>query len=117
VLAERTEALVYILAHELRHMHQQQGYAVDSGFPVGRVKNTRAAIRKSAPRRMRFTSYVHGSVMHNLMLDSCDLARCTTTYSDTQRHQTTEDNTQHLSGHGLADQFERDSEAILGGVP
>jgi hypothetical protein len=41
VLGDRTEALVYILAHELRHMHQQHGYAVHSSFPVGRVKNAR----------------------------------------------------------------------------
>jgi exodeoxyribonuclease V alpha subunit len=34
VLAERTEALV-ILAHELRHMHQQHGYAVHSSPPRG----------------------------------------------------------------------------------
>jgi hypothetical protein len=33
VLGDRTEALVYILAHELRHMHQQHGYAVLSSFP------------------------------------------------------------------------------------
>ena len=39
VLADRTEALVYILAHDLRHMWQQHGYAVNSSFPVGRVKN------------------------------------------------------------------------------
>ena len=39
MLGDRTEALVYILAHELRHMHQQHGYAVHSSFPVGRVKN------------------------------------------------------------------------------
>ena len=39
VLGDRTEALVYILAHELLHMHQQHGYAVHSSFPVGRVKN------------------------------------------------------------------------------
>jgi hypothetical protein len=30
-----------MLAHELRHMHQQHGYAVHSSFPVGRVKNAR----------------------------------------------------------------------------
>jgi ATP-dependent exoDNAse (exonuclease V) alpha subunit len=41
VLGDRTEALVYILAHELRHMHQQHGYAGHSSFPVGRVKNAR----------------------------------------------------------------------------
>ena len=41
VLGDRTEALVYILAHELRHMHQQHGYAVHSVFSVGRVKNSR----------------------------------------------------------------------------
>jgi hypothetical protein len=41
VLGDRTEALVYILAHEFRHMHQQHGYAVHSSFPVGRVKNAR----------------------------------------------------------------------------
>ena len=39
MLGDRTEALVYILAHELLHMHQQHGYAVHSSFPVGRVKN------------------------------------------------------------------------------
>jgi hypothetical protein len=41
VLGDRTEALVYILAHELRHMHQQYGYTGHSSFPVGRVKNAR----------------------------------------------------------------------------
>ena len=41
VLGDRTEALVYILAHELRHMHQQHGYAGHSSFPVGGVKNAR----------------------------------------------------------------------------
>jgi hypothetical protein len=41
VLDDRPEALVYILAHDLRHMHQQHGYAVHSNFPVGRVKNAR----------------------------------------------------------------------------
>jgi hypothetical protein len=41
VLCPRTEALVYILAYELRHMHQQHGYAGHSSFPVGRVKNAR----------------------------------------------------------------------------
>jgi hypothetical protein len=33
VLADRTEALVYILAYELRRMHQQHGYAVHFSFP------------------------------------------------------------------------------------
>jgi len=41
MLGDRTEALVYILAHELRHMHQQYGYAGHSSFPLGRVKNAR----------------------------------------------------------------------------
>ena len=40
VLGDRTEALVYILAHELRRMHQQHGYAVLSGFPVGGKERT-----------------------------------------------------------------------------
>ena len=40
VLADRTEALVYILgAHEARHMWQQHGTMKNSSFPVGRVKN------------------------------------------------------------------------------
>lgn len=39
MLADRTEALVYLLAHELRHMWQQHGTMNDSSFPVGRVKN------------------------------------------------------------------------------
>jgi hypothetical protein len=46
VLGDRTEALVYISAHELRHMHQQYGYAVHSSFPVGRVKNARGRYSK-----------------------------------------------------------------------
>jgi hypothetical protein len=50
LVAERTEALV-ILAHELRHMHQQHGYAVHPSFPVGRVKNARGRYCKSALRR------------------------------------------------------------------
>ena len=46
MLADRAEALVYLLAHERRHMHQKHGYAVHPSFPVGRVKNARgAAIR------------------------------------------------------------------------
>ena len=48
LLPDRTEALVCILAHERRHMHQQHAYAVHSGFPVGRGQNARAAIRKFA---------------------------------------------------------------------
>ena len=44
MLGDRTEALVYILAHELLHMHQQHGYAVHSSFPVGRVKNAHVNI-------------------------------------------------------------------------
>jgi hypothetical protein len=36
VLGDRTEALVYILAHELRHMWQQHGTMKISSFPVGR---------------------------------------------------------------------------------
>ena len=39
MLADRTEALVYILAHEARHMWQQHGPMKNSSFPVGRVKN------------------------------------------------------------------------------
>jgi hypothetical protein len=39
VLGDRTEALVYILAHERRHMWQQHGMMKNSSFPVGRVKN------------------------------------------------------------------------------
>jgi transposase len=39
VLADRTEALVYILAHDLRHMWQQHGTMKNSSFPVERVKN------------------------------------------------------------------------------
>jgi hypothetical protein len=46
VLGDRTEALVYILAHELRHIHQQHGYAVHSVFSVGRVKNSRGRFSK-----------------------------------------------------------------------
>ena len=41
MLADRTEALVYILAHERRHMHQQHGYAVHSSFPVGPLTRLR----------------------------------------------------------------------------
>jgi hypothetical protein len=48
VLGDRTEALVYILAHETRHTHQQHGYAVHSSFPVGRVKNARGRYSESA---------------------------------------------------------------------
>jgi hypothetical protein len=46
VLGDRTEALIYILAQELRHMHQQHGYVVHSVFPVGRVKNSRGSFQK-----------------------------------------------------------------------
>src|SRR3984893_4557958 len=48
VLGDRTEALVYILAHELRHMHQQHGCAVHSSFPVAGSRTHGAAIQKSA---------------------------------------------------------------------
>jgi hypothetical protein len=40
VLADRTETLVYIFAHELRHMWQQH-VMKNRSFPVGRVKNAR----------------------------------------------------------------------------
>ena len=39
VLADRAEALVKVMAHELRHMWQQYGTMKNSSFPVGRVKN------------------------------------------------------------------------------
>jgi hypothetical protein len=39
VLADRAEALVKVMAHELRHMWQQHGTMKNSSFPVGRVKN------------------------------------------------------------------------------
>jgi hypothetical protein len=60
VLAERTEALV-ILAHELRHMHQQHGYAVHSSFPVGRVKNSRgrfSEVKRECSSECSLNSYL-----------------------------------------------------------
>lgn len=40
-LANRTEALVYVLAHELRHLWQQHGLMKASMFPVGSVRNSK----------------------------------------------------------------------------
>ena len=39
VLGDRTEALVYMIAHEARHLWQQHGVMKNSSFPVGKVKN------------------------------------------------------------------------------
>jgi hypothetical protein len=62
VLGDRTEALVYILAHELRHMHQQHGYAVHSSFPVGRVKNSRgrfSEVKRECSSECPLNSYLN----------------------------------------------------------
>jgi hypothetical protein len=90
VLAERTEALVYILAHELRHMHQQHGHAVHSSFPVGWVKNSRGrfsevdteafAIHKLRVWR-RGTFRPSDSLLLKLLLDRRRTTQDTTTYA------------------------------------
>jgi hypothetical protein len=46
VLADRTEAPVKVMAHELRLMHQQHGYAVHSSPPWARSRTHGAAIQK-----------------------------------------------------------------------
>jgi hypothetical protein len=64
VLGDRTEALVYILAHELKtlvaaarnHEELKLSHRASQERP-------RAAIRKSAPRRTRFTSYGRGGTV------------------------------------------------------
>jgi hypothetical protein len=61
VLADRTGALVYILADELRHMHQQHGYAVHSSFPVGRVKSSRgrfSEVKRECSSECSLNSYL-----------------------------------------------------------
>ena len=55
-LANREEAVVYVLSHELRHFWQNYGKYKGLKFPLGRTPNSRAHIAKSIPKVTPFTS-------------------------------------------------------------